>query len=134
MEIQIENNVDTILVKLQQNLKTKMEDATMAVRNKSLEVLSGTRSGRTYVIPGTKVTYTASAPGEPPAVQTGRLRQSIATEISNDGMVGKVGTTLDYGRELEQGRSNMAPRPWLKPSFEQSENEVIKIFTADYDL
>lgn len=134
MEIQIENNVDTILIKLQQNLKTKMEDATMAVRNKSLEVLSGTRSGRTYVIPGTKVTYTASAPGEPPAVQTGRLRQSIATEISNDGMVGKVGTTLDYGRELEQGRSNMAPRPWLKPSFEQSENEVKKIFTADYDL
>jgi hypothetical protein len=134
MEIQIENNVDTILVKLQQNLKTKMEDATMAVRNKSLEVLSGTRSGRTYVIPGTKVTYTASAPGEPPAVQTGRLRQSVATEISSDGMVGKVGTTLDYGQELEQGRSNMAPRPWLKPSFEQSENEVMKIFTADYDL
>ena len=134
MEIQIENNVGTILAKLQQNLKTKMEDATMAVRNKSLEVLSGPRSGRAYVIPGTKVTYTASAPGEPPAVQTGRLRQSVATEISNDGMVGKVGTTLDYGRELEQGRSNMAPRPWLKPSFEQSENEVIKIFTADYDL
>lgn len=134
MEIQIENNIDTILVKLQDNLKRKMEDATMTVRNKSLEVLSGTRSGRTYIIPGTNVTYTASAPGEPPAVQTGRLRQSVATEISNDGMVGKVGTDLEYGRELEQGRSNMAPRPWLKPSFEQSENEIKQIFTSDYDL
>lgn len=48
--------------------------AVNAVRNAELEVLKGQRSGRTYRKPHSKATYTASAPGEPPARRTGNLR------------------------------------------------------------
>jgi len=133
IEIQFENHIDEVVAKIQGNLKTKMEDATMTVRNKAVEVLSGTRSGRQYYVPYTKTLYTASAPGEAPAVATGRLRQSIATEVSQDGLQGGVGTDLDYGLFLEQGTSKMQPRPWLRPSFEQTQEEVKKIFTEGYN-
>ena len=48
--------------------------AVNAMRNAELEVLKGQRSGRTYRKPHSKATYTASAPGEPPARRTGNLR------------------------------------------------------------
>lgn len=34
------------------------------------------RTGRTYRIPGTRQTYVASAPGEPPAIREGRYRDA----------------------------------------------------------
>lgn len=104
----------------------RMWQATQIVRNKVLETLSGERSGRRYRVPGTNVYYTASAPGEPPAVRTGNLRKSIKTEIASEGRVikGRVGTDLDYGRKLEYGTRHMAPRPWLERSFKEAEEDV----------
>ena len=48
--------------------------AVNALRNAELEVLKGQRSGKVYRKPFSKATYTASAPGEPPARRTGNLR------------------------------------------------------------
>lgn len=48
--------------------------AALELRNSALSVLGGQRSGRRYLIPGTHTFYTASAPGEAPAVRTGALR------------------------------------------------------------
>lgn len=53
-----------------------------------------------------------SKPGDPPHVQTGRLRASIAYEVS--GLVARIGTNVKYGRYLELGTSRMLPRPWLR--------------------
>lgn len=53
-----------------------------------------------------------SRPGEPPHVQTGRLRGSVAFEV--DGMTTRIGTNVVYGRHLETGTSRMAARPWLR--------------------
>lgn len=44
---------------------------TNALRNAEIEVLSGTRSGKKYK----GLQNTSSAPGEPPAVQSGDLRE-----------------------------------------------------------
>jgi len=100
----------------------KMLETVNKVRNQTLKTLSGSRSGRTYKVPGTERTYTASSPGEPPAQATGRLRQSIKTSIEGKGdeIIGKVGTDLEYGRCLEFGTKKVAARPWLKISFDKA--------------
>lgn len=105
--------------------------ATNAVRNETIKTLSGDRTGRIYRVPGTQVTYTASAPGEPPAVQTGQLRNSIATNVYTEGrsIKGEVGTELMKGLHLEKGTKNMAPRPFLEPSFDSSLDEVKEILS-----
>lgn len=121
----------------------RMVEAVNAVRSQTLETLSGSRSGRTYYVPGTKRTYTASAPGEPPAQVTGALRQSIKTSVEGEGktVIGKVGSDLPYAARLEFGfrdtdslgrRYNMAPRPWLRPSFEKSLGKIKSILGSKW--
>ncbi|CAN0502344.1 unnamed protein product, partial [Phaeothamnion confervicola] len=53
-----------------------------------------------------------SAAGEPPHVQTGRLRASVAWE--RVGLIVRIGTNVIYGRWLELGTKKMAARPWLR--------------------
>ena len=109
----------------------KMHTAVNEIRNTTLETLSGTRTGRTYRVPGTGRTYTASAPGEPPAQATGRLRQSIATEVTREGgdIIGRVGTDQSYGKMLEFGThgGKIKPRPWLHLSFSKTVPKVREI-------
>lgn len=66
-----------------------------------------------------------SLPGNPPAPDTGNLRNSIRYEVNGSGksVYGIVGTTQKdppYGAYLEYGTSRMAPRPWLKPAMNKN--------------
>lgn len=88
------------------------------VEARAKALMSGGRSGRAYRVPGTSgVMYTASAPGEPPAVVTGALKNSI-----NAKREGKMRWVVTVGAEqaaaLEFGYSprNLAPRPYLRPA------------------
>lgn len=71
--------------------------------------------------PGTGRVYgkhRASAPGRPPATDTGRLANDIRSEVHADdqGVVGTVGVTVDYGDDLELGTRFIEARPFLRPS------------------
>lgn len=153
-----------VMHSMEQTASKRMAEAVNVVRNTVLETLSGNRSGRTYKVPGTSRTYTASSPGKPPAQATGRLRQSIKTSVEGEGrkVIGKVGTTLDYGKYLEFGtrggavirprtakvlaffvdgrdvfatqviQGPIAPRPWLKISFEKSREKVKSILSRKW--
>lgn len=127
VDVKITSNIKEISRDLEQSRLKKMIKAVSTVRNNTMETLSGNRSGRTYHVPGTSRTYTASSPGEPPAQATGRLRQSVKYKVEHGGKTGHVGTGLDYGASLEYGTSKIKPRPWLKPSFSKSEREVKQI-------
>ena len=84
----------------------RMAEAVIAVQKTVVEeTLIGSRSGRTYLVPGTKRTYTASSPGQPPASPSGHLRQHIETSVEGDGrkVIGRVGTDVPYGKMLEFG-------------------------------
>lgn len=77
-----------------------------------------------------------SAPGNPPAVDTGRLKASINYEVykNEKEVYGVVGTTQkdpDYGAYLEYGTSDgkIAARPWLKPAMRKN-NDFIRISVA----
>ncbi len=134
IEIVFVSNLKDVIGKIDETAKARMNEAVNTVRNHAVETLSGSRSGKTYKVPGTQTTYTASAPGEPPAVQTGELSQSIATEVEGEGrdIVGRVGTDKKQGLMTEFGTKNMAPRPWLRPSFERQESKVREIFIKQW--
>ena len=95
-----------------------------------------------------------SAPGEPPHVQTGRLRASISSNWTGSGrqagkvgakadaegvgnpggkypmISGVVGTQVEYGRDLELGNRgrNLSPRPYLRPALDKSTPALRRIF------
>jgi hypothetical protein len=60
------------------------------------------RPGRGQLHPGLR--RRSSAPGEPPAAQTGTLRRSVQIDRSRIGQLWiRVGTNLPYGAMLEKG-------------------------------
>ena len=120
--------------KIDDTASKRMAEAVNAVRNQVLSTLSGSRSGRTYYVPGTRRIYTASAPGEPPAQATGELRQNIKTSVGGEGrtVIGLVGTDKIQGKMTEFGTRNMAARPWLKISFEKARSKVKDILSRKW--
>ncbi len=78
--------------------------------------LTGTRSGRQY--PG--LPNRSSAPGEPPATQSGRLKTSRTIRFR--GLRGEIVYDAGYAGYLETGTSKMAPRPFVKPVLDELES------------
>ncbi len=119
-----------------------------SLRNAELNVLSGQRSGKRYNVPGTgrvkyykrthtaTITYkkyTASAPGQPPAVRTGVLRTSWQPVVKDrdDGVLLRLNTSQNgkrYPGYLENGTSKMQPRPYVKPIQDMAEPQIRRIY------
>lgn len=72
----------------------------------------------------------ASAPGEPPAVDLGRLRASITHIIEKEFLtfVAQVGTNVEYAPDLEFGTKNMAARPFMLTTLARIRPQLIVIF------
>jgi phage gpG-like protein len=76
-------------------------------------------------------------PGNPyPGWVTSRLRGSVTTVPSSDGMVVAVGPHTVYARIHEYGgqtgrggRTTIPARPYLGPAWKQKRSEIIKIMT-----
>ena len=113
--------------------------AVNAIRNAELEVLKGQRSGRVYRKPYTKATYTASAPGEPPARRTGNLRMhwngQVKSENASSGgvaIVAELESQESHAGHLENGTSKMAARPFVEKIKEEATPEIQKIYSEPY--
>lgn len=122
-----ESNRAAVELRIAGEAKIRIEKAAELVRGEAMRLMSGRKSGRVYRVPGTRgVVYTASAPGEAPAVPTGRLKGSITREVweTSHETVGLVGTALSYGAELEMGTSRIRPRPWLAPAFRNMKERI----------
>lgn len=92
----------------------------------------GARTGRVYpAVRGRRGRpHRASAPGEFPKTDTGRLVSSIFAEVDMSSLVADVGTDIRYGPFLEFGTSKMAARPWLQPSFDERKEAIAARFRA----
>ena len=113
--------------------------AVNAMRNAELEVLKGQRSGRVYRKPFSKATYTASAPGEPPARRTGNLRMhwngQVKSENSSGGgiaILAELESQESYAVHLENGTSRMAPRPFVEKIKQEATPEIQRIYSEPY--
>lgn len=108
------------------------------LRNYIVTQLAGQRSGRVYRVPGTKRFYTASAPGEYPAVRTGYLRRSIRTVVRQDlwGVYAVVGTDVPYGASLERrgAQGLKGGRPWLTRAYAEMLPEIRKVLSTAEEL
>lgn len=127
-----ESNLSVVLRDVDKLNQKAIVQAGNHLRNAWLDKLTGSRTGRTYIVPGTSVTYTASAPGEAPASRTGRLRQSVAFVINTKGDTVEyvLGSPLEYAMFLEFGTYKMAPRPSLVPVFAENQKEVKRIVNS----
>lgn len=97
--------------------------ATELVRNEALRLVMQTeKTGRLYRRGG--VTHQASAPGEPPASDTGRLVGSITTFYDQDKLTGIVSANTEYAPFLEYGTAKMEPRPFMRPALANKSEEV----------
>lgn len=139
-DVAIEEAVDSI----RQQVEARSYKAANELRNSALLVLRGQRSGRRYRVPGKKTYYTASAPGEPPAMRTGLFRLSwqptalkqgdtYISRIESDRRTDKGKYLL--GEILEDGTpgGRVAPRPHQERILKDAEPKIERIYSEPYD-
>lgn len=68
--------------------------------------------------------HRASAPGEPPATDTGNLVSSSSAK--SVGITGTVTFSAEYADSLEYGTFRMAPRPYLGPAVRNNEGYFVE--------
>lgn len=84
-------------------------------------ILNGPKTGRIYK--RNTITHQASAPGEPPANDTGNLARNItATVVSPNEAI--VNSGAAYARHLEYGTTNIAQRPYMRPALMNNEKFI----------
>lgn len=90
-------------------------------------IAGGQKTGRIYK--RRSVTHQASAPGEAPATDTGRLVNSITAYPAGDKLESAVvagrGLAL-YAFMLEFGTRFIAPRPFMFPALERSKPWIVE--------
>lgn len=95
------------------------------------DLLSQPGSGRIYPR-GKGRSHQASAPGEPPAPDTGELRRRTQadTQVRRDGdtLVGRVVVNTEYAAGLEVGTERVAPRPYLSRLRDDHADELHQAF------
>lgn len=84
----------------------------------------GPASGVTYEKYKPRRTHTASAPGQPPMSDTGRLANSITFDRLGD-LTASVGSNLDYAVHLEYKPSSHGGRPFFRPAVERMRPKYI---------
>lgn len=86
---------------------------------------------KSYYHHNSKTPHHPSMPYNPPAIDSGDLRESLHWDVRDEGdrIVMEVGSimTEEYPAWLEKGTSRMAPRPWLRPAFEKKSDQIIDI-------
>jgi len=113
--------------------KDGLADVGVVVSNRVRQKLSTPGTGRIYGRPGLRgagsVRHQASAPGKPPAVDTGRLRASYTWRIGRDarGPYVEIGTDVLYAPFLEFGTRKMAARPHLRPAVNELRRAIVAL-------
>ena len=148
IDAQLQYEANKAYKKLIQQMQAKGWAGVQHLRNAELEVLKGQRSGKRYNVPGTgrmkyykrthKATityrkYSASAPGEPPAVRTGTFRNSWQPFVKDlpDGVHLRLNTSQNgkkYPGCLENGTKKMKPRPYVERIQTMAEPNIRRVY------
>ena len=133
----------------------RMKGAGETIRSNVIKTLSGPRSGKIYKRANGK-SHQASAPGEPPASDTGHLRNSFHAQTETEQRGRKLfvtamavsNTTKDaYGGKnkgrtpskgnyawIDVGMGNIAPRPYSKKVAEESYKHITELLSKKYHV
>lgn len=112
-----------------QVLATVEAGARLVLNDANRSIANGPKTGRVYA--RGNIQHQASAPGEPPATDTGRLIASgrSTAEIRGDTARGLVEYTADYAAYLEFGTRKMSPRPYLIPAIERNRARIAQLIS-----
>lgn len=94
------------------------------------KVLSGPKTGRIYVRNNPRRVHQASAPGQAPANDTGRLVASIEADVDPQQFNLVLSASAPHARPLELGTKDMAPRPFLRKTLWEFRQRVINALHA----
>lgn len=102
-------SVKDLKLAINADVRSILAGTAMTIESKAkLLIQNSPRGGRQYG------SHKASAPGEPPAIDTGFLINSIQTSNLPHGS--KVFVGAEYGEGLEYGTRKIMPRPFFEPS------------------
>ena len=91
-------------------------------------------SSKNYYTNNKSIPHHPSWPYNPPAPDTGNLRESIRYEVKNEsreiyGIVGSTQKDPPYAFYLEYGTSKMIERPWLRPAMRQNSEFIRSVIS-----
>lgn len=140
--------VETTVEQVKSQMNSRATRASNELINAKNLVLRGNRSGQRYTVPNTRRKYTASAPGEPPAVRTGQFRLkwdskaygeskgtgSFQTHSQIESNVRTDGGKYLLGEILEEGTpgGKIKPRPYQKKIIDKAKPKIVKIYKEKY--
>jgi len=93
------------------------------------KINKGASTGRLYRKYGPRRDHRASAPGQPPATDTGGLVNSGFHELDEPAMETQIGFAKLYAAMLEYGTRKMAKRPFLLPTVEEWRKRIAGIIS-----
>lgn len=121
----INNNIDALLIDnvllLLGKAATEFE---IEIKN---EIETGAKTGITYQ--RGNISHTASAPGQAPASDSGKLVGSIRYK-KKSATEHEVSINSEYALALEVGTSRMAARPFITPALQNAKKKLLKAIKA----
>ena len=140
VEVKFTDNSDKFLRRLGLAEEVVKKYAFDVEGNAKAAIMSGAKTGRVYGGSGggrdakgrflkQRKAHQASAPGQAPATDTGKLVNSIHAKKESR-FVWVVGVGAKYGKALELGTRRMAPRPFLLPALKKVERSFLAAIEA----
>ena len=130
--------IDPAELRLGQRLRARFDEAeplirqaiaegAFAVHEHAIDAMSEQKSGASVKVSQTGRPHVRSAPGEAPAVETGRLKTSLHVSVASNGRAeADVVAPTAYAAHLEYGTRHMAPRPFLAPALEANREMIFE--------
>ncbi len=114
-------DVDALEDEMLRAVEATLKGAAQIVLNDSRAAIArGPKTGTVYKRRG--IRHQASAPGEPPATDTGSLASSGVADAK--GLEAFVVYRMVYAKWLEYGTRHIAPRPFLFPAAERNRQRI----------
>lgn len=114
---------DKLIARLRGGVAGGVLNAAHMVEQGAIQrIISGPKSGRVYYRHG--VAHQASAPGQSPANETGRLANSSEVSSSAGGLVARVSFNSPHAGMMEMGTQSIEPRPFLRPSLVENYENI----------
>ncbi|MBR1760258.1 MAG: hypothetical protein IJ741_03660 [Schwartzia sp.] len=125
----IQAEVDEIVSQLNHEARSRATRAVNVLQNKAFEVLGKDGHGRQYG------PHRASAPGEPPAPDSGNLRRNWRKQVLGEEhpkgvrITCRIKSDMPYSEYLEKGHGRTAPRPYKERIRSSARPEIDIIYS-----
>ena len=130
VSVKLESSIFSI-DRAREQIARAVERAALVAESEMKRSMTGPKRGREYKRTRNRRPHRASAPGEPPAVDSGTLINSISTLPGGTEFEAVVTVGAEYGAYLEFGTQRMDARPYVRPALEKArralENDILGI-------